>query len=525
MPDSPEALIEQARHRTRRRRRRVAAGIALLAGIAAGASALLAPSPASVIAGTATTPYANARAFSGHGELAFVSRDQLWVLDGAGGALRHLRVPAGYEAVSPTFSHDGRWLAYAVQPTSTNYYGADQLWLAHGDGSGAHRVRGVRLDDLVGWRPHGDLLAVTAGQTRHPPLYSATALDLVSPSGRRRVLVRAPAKPARRWGIDAVGGAAWSPGGGALALALVGGLASRIETVPLRGSARPTVWLASGSGPVHIAGMGGRVPTEVIPKLAGWWARWGIAFWVIEGGGVDNRDNTPLAVISRPGARPRYLAQTLSLGITDEVAPGPAGRLALVAASPLGGRAFAMGKSVQTCAAARGTCRPVQAATTWSGPDSRICRQRCSPQPPPAGQAGSGVSEDPSWSPSGGELAYVKAPAQDNWAWPSHAWFADHAVYAWNARTGVARRIGRLTGAALPTWSADGKDLMYESDDGLWLMPLATGRPIEVVHPLYAQREWNDKSSPLGWISFYGQIPWQSQFSWWSPGHPASGSQ
>jgi hypothetical protein len=332
-----------------------------------------------------------------------------------------------------------------------------------------------------------------------------------------RTLVRAPANPAKRWGIDAVGAADWSPSGGALAVVLAGVLASRIETVPVGGSRKPTVWFADGRGPVRVTGLPGRVPTALIPQLAGWWSGHGIAFWVIDEGAVNSRDNTPLAVIPRPGARPRYLTQTLSLGITDEVSPGRAGKLALVATSSAGGRAFAMGKSVEICAAGGGTCRPVPAATTWSGPDSQICRERCSPRPPAAGQSGSGVSEDPSWSPSGSELAYVKAPTQNNWAWPSDAWFADHAVYVWSARTGTTRRIGKVDGSALPTWSGDGKDLVYESGDGLWLMPLSTGQPIEIVHPLYAVTEWNSRVSHLGTISYYGQIPWKHQFSWWSP--------
>ena len=79
----PEALIPEARIRTRRRR--LAAVVLLLAGAAAGAYALLAPAGPAVIAGTAASPFADARAFSGHGELAFVSRDQMWVLDGASG--------------------------------------------------------------------------------------------------------------------------------------------------------------------------------------------------------------------------------------------------------------------------------------------------------------------------------------------------------------------------------------------------------------------------------------------------------
>ncbi|MDA8069992.1 MAG: hypothetical protein M0T77_15515 [Actinomycetota bacterium] len=102
-------------------------------------------------------------------------------------------------------------------------------------------------------------------------------------------------------------------------------------------------------------------------------------------------------------------------------------------------------------------------------------------------------------------------------AWPNNAWLAEHAVYVWNSRTGTTRRVGNLNGSALPTWSANGKDLLYESGDGLWLMPIATGKPVEVVHPLYPLAAWNNKISHLGFISYYGQIPWHDQFSWWSP--------
>jgi hypothetical protein len=512
---SPEALIEEARHRTRRRRSRRLAALLALAGVAAGGYALLTPGAPGVIRGTADSPFANARAFSDHGELAFVSRDQLWVLDGAGGALRHLRVPAGSEAASPTFSHDGRWLAYMVEPTRTNYYGPDQLWIAHGDGSGAHRVRGVRLDDLVGWRPGGDVLAVTAGQTRHSPLYSATALELVSPTGRVRALVRAPARPAKRWGIAAVGGAVWSPGGRALAVALVGVLASKLETVPVDGSTKPTVWFARGGGPVPVVGMRGRVPTEVVPKLAGWWRHRGIAFWMIDFGQSRNLDNTPLVVVPQPGAQPRYLAETLSVGVTDEVAAGPGGELALVTAGQ-GGREFDVGKAVETCARTGG-CHAVPGATTWSGRNAQACPvRRCPPAPAPR-RPGSGVSQDPQWSPNGALLAYVKAPVGNTGGWPSRAWFADHAIYVSNVKTGASRRIGKVNGSALPTWSGNGKELMYESGDSLWLMPIAIGRPVEIVHPLYAEADWNSQGSPVASISFYGQIPWKDQFSWWSP--------
>jgi hypothetical protein len=114
-------------------------------------------------------------------------------------------------------------------------------------------------------------------------------------------------------------------------------------------------------------------------------------------------------------------------------------------------------------------------------------------------------------------LAYVKAPVSDTAGWPSDAWFADHALYVWNAHTRATKRVGTVDGAALPTWSGDNRYLLYESDDGLWVMPVASGKPIEIEHPLYSQAEWNTRTSHLANISFYGQIPWNQQLSWSSP--------
>ena len=71
------------------------------------------------------------KAFSGRGELAFVSSDSLFVLDGSSRSVR--RVTTGQTVpFDPAFSHDGRWLAF-LRPAEGQ--GEDVLWMARGDGA------------------------------------------------------------------------------------------------------------------------------------------------------------------------------------------------------------------------------------------------------------------------------------------------------------------------------------------------------------------------------------------------------
>jgi Tol biopolymer transport system component len=154
-------------------------------------------------------------------------------------------------------------------------------------------------------------------------------------------------------------------------------------------------------------------------------------------------------------------------------------------------------------------CTALPRASTWTG------RQlKCKPCfGAPATGPGSAVSLDPAWSPDGASLAYVKAPAYRAAAGPSLAWFQAHQLYVWNSRTDATRRIGAINGSSLPTWSRNGKSLLYVSGDGLWLAD-ATGKTVEIEHPLYRESTW--KTVGTTDLAFYGQIPWSRQFSWYT---------
>lgn len=88
----------------------IAAGCASVAGSSSRSASPASPRPRSVLA-----PGADVAAFGGHGELAFVSRETLWVLDGATGTLRRVAA-AGMTPLDPAFSPDGRWLSFLASP-------------------------------------------------------------------------------------------------------------------------------------------------------------------------------------------------------------------------------------------------------------------------------------------------------------------------------------------------------------------------------------------------------------------------
>ena len=343
------------------------------------------------------------------------------------------------------FSHDGRWLAYVVT-VSQDAYRPSELWIADADGTGAHQVRGLVVNQFVGWSATADLVAVEAGESQHVPYGSPTALDVVSPSGRSRVLFTRSDQRlmAARGGIWS---AVWSPDGQSLAVSTYSpgrDAGAQILVVPVAAGAGPIFWF-SIRNPQRLTGALSCGPdcggSETIAELAGWWSKWGIAFWVFNSGMTHNSDSTPLAVIARPGAQPRLVAQTLSDGTTDAVAADPGGELALVASSASAGRQYAIGKTVERCSPDTFTCAGLPGAGTWTG--RPLACKPCFDAP--ATGPGSAVSLDPAWSPDGNLLAYVKAPAYRAGGDPSLAWFHAHQLYVWNERTEATRRIGAIS--------------------------------------------------------------------------------
>ncbi len=395
-------------------------------------------------------PSVNMAAFAGHGELAFVSSGALWVLDGATRTLRRV-APPDMRPSNPVFSPDGRWLAFAAIRPNPKVPAAlaSTVWLARGDGSGAHQI-GPGRGLIGGWSPAADVLAVTAGNT----------IRLISPSGQARTLVRAP-------GLES---AAWSPNGSALAVATGSASASTLASYPVAGG-RPATWL-------HLSA---RSSMNYTISLAGWWRR-EIGFWASGRCDSCNADGDPFFAVPSPGARPQLLGTTLA---GSGVAVAATGRLALVNNSRSGlGRLIWQGKHVEVC-----------------GPRAT----RCAGIPSPPGT----VTLDPAWSPGGTTLAFVRAPSRASPAFPQRVvarWYDAHQLWLYDPVTRSLRRLD-APGAADPAWSANGKSLLYVARDGIWLLPRISGPPVRIATPLFPPGNWPAYYGQVGWMAQFAWWP------------------
>ena len=425
-----------------------AVAIVLGAALAAAGCGSTPASPSRSAPPAAPAAGVDAAAFGGHGELAFISRGRLWVLDGATGTLRQVATP-GMTPLDPAFSPDGRWLAFgSITPAGQ----AEVVWLASGNGAGAHQI--LAPGGLIGWSPAADTLAVTAGNT----------IRLVWPSGSARTLTHAPG----------LGSAVWSPDGSNLAVAASNASASTLASYPVTGGP-PTVWLRLST----------RNSMNYIDP-AGWWRRQGIGFWAQGRCNSCNADGNPLYVIASPGAQPRSLGSTLADPSGDQVAAAANGQLAIVAETRGlgGGRVIWQDKAVKVC-----------------GP-SAACT--AAPTPP------STVTLDPAWSPDGSQLAYVQATYRASPAFPQHvvaAWYAAHQLWLYDPGSGSRRELD-AAGASVPVWSANGNSLLYVARDAIWLLPRLSGRPVRVAGPLFPPGHW--PLSYYGQLDWTGQFAWWS---------------
>jgi WD40-like Beta Propeller Repeat len=410
-----------------------------------------------------------AKAFGGHGRLAYASAGGLYVLDGSaqGRPATLHAVPTGQapgSAGSPAWSPDGRWLAFLVgTPSAGGAVTGGALWLAGADGQGAREV----LPKVAGfaWSPTTDELAATSGL--------GGKVFAVRPGKPTYPMLEVPGL------FD--GAPAWSPNGRELAVATVTMNAKK----RFAGSA---IYLFVPSEGIMVNNFASSRTNALI--IDGWWATGeGLLAWSDPNDSASAAANG-LSLVSYPLAGgSATLGRTLaypSFAVPDD------GGVTLVTG---GGRYVWNAKTITGCSVA-GKCGPAMDAT---------------PAP---------VNLDPAAPASSwGEpvLAFVHGASETTAGGSQrdlNAWYRTLRLWVWAGTGGNPRPITRAgTGVAAPTWSANSQDVLYVRDNALWLIAAFTAKgypstapAARVVSRLFAG----------SWPNSNGYTAWQTQFAWHS---------
>jgi hypothetical protein len=457
------------------------AAVAVVAGVAAcghGAApvsvtsadasvSVAAPASAPAVSGTT----AAAKAFGGHGRLAFVSDDKLYVLDGAAAgrsATRHAVAAgktAGKTPGSPAWSPDGLLLAFLVgSPSADGAVTSGALWLAGSDGQGAHQV--LPKVDGFAWSPKTDELAATSGY--------GGKLFAVRPGKPSYPMLEVPGL------FD--GAPAWSPNGRELAVATV-------TLTPAKRFASSVIDLFVPSEGIVVNSLASSRTNALI--VDGWWATGeGLLAW------SDPGDSTTAAANGLPLVSYALDGPTATLGRTlpypSFAVPGRGGATLVTG----GDRYVWNAKTIVGCSVSA-QCGPAMDAT-----------------PPP-------VNLDPAaaaWRWGEPILAFVHGATQTT-ARPAtqqalSAWYRTRQLWVWVGTGGNPRPISRAgTGVAAPTWSADSQDVLYVRDNALWLIPVFTANGYPSTAPAFRVV---GKLFAGNWPTASGYTAWQSQFAWFS---------
>ncbi len=384
------------------------------------------------------------------GQLAFLWSGRSYLLDGDRGALHAL---PGTAATAPTWSADGRWLAYLASNGGTS---GSALWVVRKDGGNAHTIAGLpAAAHSYAWSSRGHTLDVTLDKR------TAANLWFADPTGQA-----GPHPVASRVGLLSPDGAT---------LAFTAWLSYKdptqrsevLYTVPVSGGRPVRRLFARYSGII----------------LLGWWP---------DGKGLLYRldpqfsasmaaDGLPLYTL-RLGAAPRALPVTL--GYPEYMAPSPSGRRVLLVAG--GDRENWNNKSLRICDIETAACHAL-------------------PKPPGT------VALDADWAPRGDRIVYVQARDRGlNYGFNSQAallaWVKSRALWVVNTNGTGARQITAAgTGVYQPRWAGDGRHVLFVRDDALWLIDTRSGLPARVLGPFPGTPDY---------LGFYGHVSWPVQWAW-----------
>jgi hypothetical protein len=415
-------------------------------------------------------PVVAEKSFAGHGRLAFVSGNRLYILDGtaAGKPAALHPVSAGKVPGDLAWSPDGTWLAFLVgTPNADGSVTAGQLWLSGPDGQDAHAV--LADSGSFAWSPKADVLAAISG----------ASLDTLAPG-------QAPRPVLSTAGLT--GTPAWSPDGAAIAVSVARYTANKGFT----GS--DIALVSPGKGGVRDLA---RSAHDELVTDAWWTDGQGLFAW------SEPQGSQSLAADGAP---------LISLALDGKVATLPSTLVHPSFAVPSGGNG-----ALEVTGGDR---------YLWNAKTFEYCSavDDCAPaidaMPVP-------VNLDPARGPLlGGEptMAFVHAAPETTSGFGQpvlDAWYKTRQLWIWFGTGANPYQVaGAGTGVAAPAWSANGKLILYVGDNALWLIDpfggrvettpghpaLSGGPPVRVVSRLFAG----------AWPDYYGYTDWQSQFAWYS---------
>lgn len=399
-------------------------------------------------------PDANPEAFRGLGSLAFTKDGLLYHLDGEKGETRLLSESG--QAISPKWSHDGRWVAYVRvndQETKTG-----SLWVVKQDGTQAHQLQGlpgsVGGDDFA-WSPADNILAVRiAGEGLWLALVDEEPQPLVE--------------------LDDYSWFAWSPDGQYIAYNVAAKSGEGEGNAAEGGDALVTVEVATG----EITSLAS-FPGQGI-EVAKWWPDGQeILFWLNPAFHSPSIRADGLQLCSLNLADGSVKELTWALAYNEWLSFAPENDLLLV-----NGIDRALYHEKQLAIA------NIQESSIHNIDN-------------PSGH----VSLDPAFSSDGSRIAFVTAAADEKLFYEKpEEWQQSRTLWVMKADGSDARQLTSAgQGVFQPRWSKDGSHILYWRDNSLWVIDVEGKNPQKVFGPFSTGNQET---------GFYGHMTFDCCFAW-----------
>lgn len=387
------------------------------------------------------------------GALAYFSHGSLWTAQP--GETPKAVVRAANPGSAPQWSADGKWLAYLGA--------GDHLHLVHPDGSGEQLALGATVAAMT-WSPVADLLAVVPSSGVDVGDLLLLSLAPSADAGTGRL-------PPPTVVAASVSSFVWSADGTQIAYSVAGAGAQPDRIVVydvVTGASRPLAYLAPAGDGI---------------ELASWWPDGaGVLFWVDPGRSLA-AEATGLVL------------ESLALGSSSATVLGRSFvYLPWLAWSPNGDRLLMV---------------EMTGAFPWQGSQLALCEPTagtCRRLSQPAGT----VSIDPSWSPSGRSIAFVRAPVLRASSPGSglDTWYARRRLWVSGPTGADAHQVpGAVAGAAEPQFGASGKTIDYVTGRAIDSVPSSGGVSTPIASGLAGALS---TAGPDG----YGKLPWGGTAAW-----------